>query len=64
MHRHRKGRHYKDRISKFLQDSIDPDLMKDAGGRVKSFIHEKPVMTACLGVAAGFLLGFLFRRGD
>lgn len=64
MHRHRKGRHYKDRISKLLQDSIDPDAMREAGTRVRTFVHEKPVMTACIGLAAGFLLGLLFRRGD
>jgi ElaB/YqjD/DUF883 family membrane-anchored ribosome-binding protein len=63
MHRHRRGR-YKDRISKFLQESVDPDALRDAGGRVKTFIHEKPMMSACIGVAAGFLLGLLIRRGD
>ena len=64
MHRHRRGRPYRDRISKFLQESIDPDAMREAGGRVKSFIHEKPLLSACLGLAAGFVLGLMFRRGD
>ena len=61
--RHRRGR-YKDRISKFLHESVDPDALRDAGGRVKGFIHDKPLMSTCIGLAAGFLLGLLFRRGD
>ena len=64
MHRHRRGRPYKDRISKLFQESLDPDAMREAGGRVKTFIHEKPLMSACIGLAAGFLLGLLVRRGD
>lgn len=64
MHRHRKGRPARDRIARFLQESVESDAVREAGGRVNTFVHEKPLLSACIGLAAGFLLGLLVRRGD
>ncbi len=58
MHRHRRA----DRITRILRDTLESDSVREAGERVKTFISEKPVLSACLGLAAGFVLGMLVRR--
>jgi ElaB/YqjD/DUF883 family membrane-anchored ribosome-binding protein len=45
-----------------LRDTLESDQVREAGDRVKTFITEKPLLSACLGVAAGFMLGMLVRR--
>jgi len=62
MHRHRRGSHPADRLSRMLRDTLESESVRDAGDRVKTFITEKPLLSACLGVAAGFVLGMLVRR--
>lgn len=64
MRRNRRGGHVGDRISKIVRDSLESDFAREAGGRIKSFITEKPVLSTCLGLAAGFFLGALIRRRD
>jgi len=64
MHRHRRGSTPGDRLARILRDSLDSDSVRDAGDRVKAFITEKPLLSAGLGLAAGFLLGMLIRRRD
>ena len=64
MKRHRGGGHPADRLSRILRDTLDSDSVRDAQDRVKTFIAEKPLLSACLGLAAGFMLGMLVRRRD
>ena len=40
------------------------DLARDGASRAKTFIHESPVLSAFLGVGAGFLIGLWMRRRD
>jgi len=63
MQRHRRG-HPADRLSRILRETLESGSVRDAQDRVKAFITEKPVLSACLGVAAGFVLGMLVRRRD
>ena len=62
MQRHRRGENPADRISRILRDTFESDSVREAGGRVKIFILEKPVLSTCLGLAAGFVLGMMVRR--
>ena len=62
-HNNRRGTHYGDRISKIVRDSMKSDFAREAGSRMKSFVTEKPILSTCLGVAAGFVLGLLIHRG-
>ena len=39
-------------------------IARDGAARANSFVHESPVLSAALGVGAGFLIGFLMRRHD
>ncbi len=64
MRQHRRGNPYGDRLSKFLRDSMESDFARDAGTRIKAFLTEKPVLSTCMGIAAGFALGMLLRRRD
>jgi ElaB/YqjD/DUF883 family membrane-anchored ribosome-binding protein len=64
MHRHRRGGHPADRLSRILRDTLESDSVRDVEDRVRTFIREKPVLSACLGLAAGFMLGMLLRRRD
>ena len=59
----RRGTRDGDRISKFVRDSMNSDFAREAGGRMKSFVTERPVLSTCLGVGAGLVLGMLIRRG-
>jgi hypothetical protein len=43
---------------------MESDFVREARDRIKSFITEKPILSACLGLAAGFALGRLIRRWD
>jgi ElaB/YqjD/DUF883 family membrane-anchored ribosome-binding protein len=40
------------------------DLARVGASRANSFIHARPIFSTVLGVAAGFVLGRLFPRGD
>lgn len=40
------------------------DLARDGAARARSFVHDSPVLSAAIGVGAGFLIGFLVRRRD
>lgn len=60
----RRESHDGDRISKFFRDSLESDFAREALGRMKSFIIEKPVLSTCLGLAAGLVVGLLIRRRD
>lgn len=64
MPRHRRGSTPGDRLSRILRDALESDSVRDAGDRVKTFITEKPLLSAGLGLAAGLLLGMLIRRRD
>lgn len=64
MRHNRRGSHDGDRISKIVRDSMESDFVREARDRIKSFITEKPILSACLGLAAGFALGRLIRRWD
>ena len=64
MQRHRRGGHTAERLSRMLREGLESDSVRDAQDRVKSFIAEKPVLSAFLGLAAGFMLGMLVRRRD
>jgi len=61
MHRHRRGGDPVDRLSRILRETLESDSVRVAGQRVKTFIVEKPLLSACIGVAAGFMLGLLAR---
>lgn len=52
------------RISKIVRDSMEYDFAREAGVRVKAFITLKPILSTCLGLAAGFMCGMLFRRKE
>jgi len=60
----KRGTHDGVRISKIARDSMDYDFAREAGVRVKAFITRKPILSTCLGLAAGFMCGMLFRRRD
>jgi ElaB/YqjD/DUF883 family membrane-anchored ribosome-binding protein len=60
----RRGNHHGERISKFVRDSMDSDFTRHAGSRIKSFITGRPILSTCLGLAAGLMLGMLIRRRD
>lgn len=64
MHRHRPGSTPRDRLARILRETLDSESVRGAGDRVKTFITEKPLLSAGLGLAAGFLLGMLIRRRD
>jgi hypothetical protein len=53
---------YRDRISRFMRDSIDSDIPRAMRERIKSFVFAKPLSSACLGLAAGFTLGMRLHR--
>jgi len=40
------------------------EFAKDGATRANSFIHGSPVLSAFLGVGAGFLMGLWMRRRD
>lgn len=62
-HNHRRGAHYGDRISQFVRDSMTSDFARETGSRMKAFITRKPILSTCLGAAAGFMVALLIRRG-
>jgi ElaB/YqjD/DUF883 family membrane-anchored ribosome-binding protein len=64
MQRHRRSAQAAERLSRMLRDTLESDSVRDAKDRVRSFITEKPLLSACLGIAAGFMLGMLVRRRD
>jgi ElaB/YqjD/DUF883 family membrane-anchored ribosome-binding protein len=64
MRHHKRGDHSGDRISRIVRDSVEADVAREVGGRMKAFITERPIASACLGLAAGVLLGMLIRRGN
>jgi ElaB/YqjD/DUF883 family membrane-anchored ribosome-binding protein len=43
---------------------MESDFARETGDMIKSFITEKPVLSICLGLGAGFALGMLIRRRD
>lgn len=55
--------HYGDRIAKVVRNSREYGFARDAGSRIKSFVTEKPLLSACIGLAAGLVLGILIPRG-
>ena len=52
------------RLSKLIRGSREAEFVRDTGSRIKSFVTRKPVLSACFGLAAGFVLGMLLRRRD
>jgi len=58
--------HSGNRIMERAQDlySNSRELAKTGASRANGFIHESPVISACLGVGAGFLIGLWMRRHD
>jgi hypothetical protein len=50
-----------DRISKIIRDALESDFAQKAGGRVTSFIRVNPLLSTCLGLAAGLALGMRLR---
>jgi ElaB/YqjD/DUF883 family membrane-anchored ribosome-binding protein len=42
--------------------SNSKDMAREGADRAKTFIHESPVISAFLGVSAGFLIGLWMRR--
>lgn len=63
--RHNRHRgHYGDRIAKIIRDSMESSFAQETGGRIKTFITDKPVLSTCLGLTAGIVLGMLIRRRD
>jgi len=64
MSQHRRGDHYGDRIKKIVRDSIESDFVRETGLRIKSFVTEQPMVSTCLGLAAGIVLGMMIRRRD
>jgi len=59
----RRNRHG-DRISPLVRESRKSDFTREAEDRIKSFVAERPLLSTCLGLGAGFVLGALFRRRD
>ena len=51
-----------DRLSKIIRDTLKSDFAQKAGGRVRSFIRENPLLSLGLGLAAGVALGMRLRR--
>jgi hypothetical protein len=64
MRHNRRGNHHGDRISKILRDTMESDFARETGDRIKAFITEQPMLSTCLGLAAGFMLGRLIRHRD
>lgn len=63
--RHRRpGNHYGDRIKKLVRDSLESDFVRETRDRVKSFVTGQPILSTCLGLAAGVVLGMMIRRRD
>ena len=50
------------RISKLVRDSMKSDFARKAGNQISAFIEENPLLSICLGLAAGFALGMRIRR--
>ena len=44
--------------------SNSKDMAREGADRANTFIHESPLLSALLGVGAGFLIGLLMRRRD
>ena len=64
MRRDRREAHDGDRISKIFRETMESDLAREAGQQIKAFITRKPILSACLGLAAGLAIGMLIRRRD
>ncbi|HLF93541.1 MAG TPA: hypothetical protein VJB14_08765 [Planctomycetota bacterium] len=60
----KRGAHDGIRISKIDRDSMEYDFAREAGVRVKAFITRRPILSTCLGLAAGFMCGMLFRSRE
>ena len=43
---------------------MEYDFAREAGVRVKAFITRRPILSTCLGLAAGFMCGMLFRSRE
>jgi len=58
--------HSSSRIMEKAQDLVSNSrqLAKDGASRANTFIHESPMLSAWLGVGAGFLIGLWMRRHD
>lgn len=54
--------HYGDRIAKVVRESKELGLAREIGGSIKSFVTDKPVLSTCIGLAAGIVLGMLIPR--
>ena len=51
-----------DRISRIVRDVMKPGFAHKAGDRITTFIRENPLLSTCLGLAAGLALGMRLRR--
>jgi len=60
----RRINHPGDRLSKLVRDSMKSDCARGAGDYIKSFVFAKPMLSACIGLATGIVLGMLVRRSD
>lgn len=50
------------RLLKRVRDSMRPGFARKAGDGIRTFITENPLLSTCLGVAAGFVIGKRIRR--
>ena len=62
MAHHRQKDHFGVRLSKSVRESRKSGFARKAGDRINSFITENPLLSTCLGLAAGFVLGKRIRR--
>jgi hypothetical protein len=50
------------RLSKSVRDSLESGFVRKAGDGIRTFITENPLLSTCLGLAAGFVIGKRLRR--
>lgn len=64
MKHNRRANRFDDRTAGIFRDSRKAGGPRPAGGRASTFIAENPLLSTCLGLAGGFALGLLIRRGS
>jgi hypothetical protein len=58
----RRRDHDETSIPKIVRNALKPGFAHKAGDRINTFIRENPLLSTCLGLAAGFALGMRLRR--
>lgn len=62
MEYNRRRNHDRVPIPKLVPDAMTSGFVRKAGDQISSFIRQNPLLSTCLGLAAGLALGMRLRR--